>query len=264
MRGIDVSNHNNDINWKEAKKELDFVIIRAGFGKNNIDGKAVQNVRGCIDNKIPYGLYWFSYATTVDMAKKEADYLCDFADDFNPTYPLCYDWEYDSDNFASKQGIKMTNNMRIKFAEAFLSEVENRGYYAMLYTNIDYLKKGFDKLRNKYDIWLAQWGVKEPSLKCGIWQRSDRGICAGISGNVDTNISYKNYPSIITKNANINIKSQYDKIKKEYTEKYIKIATDIIGGKYGNGEERKKKLTALGYDYNLAQDVVNCMLGIVT
>ena len=39
------------------------------------------------------------------------------------------------------------------------------------------------------------------------------------------------------------------------------IAREVIAGKWGNGEERKKRLIAAGYDYNAVQAKVNALLG---
>ena len=67
----------------------------------------------------------------------------------------------------------------------------------MLYCNpnwlCNYLHK--DKLINKYDIWLANWGVSAPSYNCAIWQYSENGSVPGISGSVDMNWIYKDYIS---------------------------------------------------------------------
>lgn len=41
-------------------------------------------------------------------------------------------------------------------------------------------------------------------------------------------------------------------------------AKNVIAGKYGNGEDRKKRIAALGLDYNTVQARVNQMLGIKT
>ena len=192
-KGIDVSVHNGTIDWKAVARQVDFAIIRAGYGKNNIDAKAVKNIQGCEENNIPYGLYWFSYALTEDMARSEADYVCSFADKYSPTYPICYDWEYDSDNHASKNGITFNNNDRERFARAFLTRVEERGYYAMIYSNPDYLNKGFSKLVDRFDLWLALWQDSKPSRNFGIWQSSSKGTIAGITGNVDLNYTEKEY-----------------------------------------------------------------------
>lgn len=38
------------------------------------------------------------------------------------------------------------------------------------------------------------------------------------------------------------------------------VAREVISGRYGNGEERKKKLESEGYDYNIVQATVNLIL----
>ena len=38
------------------------------------------------------------------------------------------------------------------------------------------------------------------------------------------------------------------------------VAREVIQGKWGNGAERKKRLTAAGYDYNEVQKKVNQMI----
>lgn len=227
LYGIDVSYHNGHIDWLKVKHTVDFAIIRAGYGKNNIDKEAENNVWGCIENGIPFGLYWFSYALNTDMVKEEADYLCDFADRTKPTFPLCFDWEYDSDNFATKSGVVMTNDKREQFARIFLNRVEERGYYAMLYSNVDYINnKGFADLLSRYDLWLAHWGVSKPSVPCGIWQSTEKGKVNGIKGNVDVNHSYKDYTKYcktgvstpVTDKNNDNAVKKIDAIIKELTE----------------------------------------------
>ena len=39
------------------------------------------------------------------------------------------------------------------------------------------------------------------------------------------------------------------------------IANEVIAGKWGNGQDRKNRLTAAGYDYRAVQDIVNRKLG---
>ena len=48
--------------------------------------------------------------------------------------------------------------------------------------------------------------------------------------------------------------------KTSSTKSVDEIAKEVIQGKWGNGEERKKKLTAAGYDYASVQKRVNEML----
>ena len=50
----------------------------------------------------------------------------------------------------------------------------------------------------------------------------------------------------------------YDRIKVSKNDKTIEdIAKEVIAGKWGNGRERKERLTAAGYDYNKVQAKVN-------
>ena len=55
--------------------------------------------------------------------------------------------------------------------------------------------------------------------------------------------------------------TQYDVKSGSSSKKSIDtLAKEVIAGKWGNGEERKQKLTAAGYDYNAVQKRVNEML----
>ena len=56
------------------------------------------------------------------------------------------------------------------------------------------------------------------------------------------------------------VNEMLEKPKKSITE----VAKDVINGKYGNGDERKKKLEAKGYDYDTVQAKVNQLLGTET
>lgn len=198
---IDVSHWQGDIDWEKAKKHVAGVIIRAGYGQNNIDKSFVRNITECNRLGIPCGVYWFSYAYTEAMAKAEAEYCLAAIKPYKVELPVCFDFEYDSVNYAKKNGVTVTKAMATKFVHAFCGAVEKAGYYAMNYTNQDYLSKYFDDSTLKYDLWLAQWPNKpdldNPPDGVGIWQYSSKGSVDGITGNVDMNAAYKDYAAII-------------------------------------------------------------------
>ena len=85
-----------------------------------------------------------------------------------------------------------------------------------------------------------------------MWQKTSTKKINGVIGNVDYNVCYRNYSANKTKTE--------DKIKNKMWEKYLKIAQEILKGKYGNGAERKEKLKAQGLDAEFAQDVVNYLI----
>ena len=197
MRGIDVSEWQGNIDWDSVKNNVDFAIIRAGYGRN-IDEKAKQNVNGCERNGIPYGLYWFSYAYTVEMARNEAKHLLEFVKSHVPLFPLYFDFEYDSVEFAKRQGVTITNKLLCEMATAFCEELENAGYYAGIYADNDYVKNKYgENIFNKYDLWYAYWDANEPGRSVNLWQNSSACKINGISGNVDTNIAFIDFVAII-------------------------------------------------------------------
>lgn len=196
--GIDVSYHNGEIDWQAvAKSGIDFAMIRAGYGKNNIDVKAETNMNGCEDYGLPFGLYWFSYAYTVEMARSEAKYLIDSIGD-RPIYmPIAWDFEEKSAEWAVSQGVAVTPELVNAMACAFCEEIESAGYYAMIYANKNFVDLYYsDETLSKYDLWFARW-----NSDCGrdvhLWQYACSGSVDGINGNVDMNYAYINFPALI-------------------------------------------------------------------
>ena len=238
LKGIDVSYHNGTIDWNEVSKTVDFAIIRAGYGKGNTDKKFFENSIGCEKANIPYGYYWFSYACTPEMAEKEADYCCDLINAFSPTYPICFDFEYGSLNYAKKCGYELTSSDIVAICKAFLDRVEKRGYYAMVYANPDFLENyGLKELMNRYALWIAKWSNNPPSYKFGIWQYGTENI-KGV-GTVDVNISLKDYHSIISKLMTVNKDVKMDvalSLKDEWWKRYISLAKRGLVGIYSDLE----------------------------
>lgn len=205
MKGIDVSKHQGTIDWDKVKAAgIDFAIIRAGLGKSTIDPQFVRNITACNRLKIPCGVFWFSYAKNVAEAKLEAESCLAAVKPYRLDFPIFFDLEYDTDRYLKQQGITLTKTMATAHAEAFLSTIEAAGYYAANYANPDYLSRFFDaSLLQKYDLWLANYkenaDTANPPRSCGIWQHWDKGRVNGISGNVDLDVSYRDYPTIIKK-----------------------------------------------------------------
>jgi GH25 family lysozyme M1 (1,4-beta-N-acetylmuramidase) len=200
-RGVDVSAHQGMINWDLAKSQLEAVIIRAGYGKNNIDQKWVPNIETVRDTGLDVGVYWFSYAYSADMAYMEGKYAALAVQKKlgSRCIPIAYDLEYDSVTYAAKKGVKIDRSAATQYAIAFLTAVRESGYRPMLYTNIDYLKRYFDwsaivKAVPDTMLWLAQWREAKPTDAYGqimsVWQYSSDGAVPGIVTRVDMDIVY--------------------------------------------------------------------------
>lgn len=254
--GIDVSTWQGKIDWEKAKSEIAFVILRLGFGQKTIDKQAKRNISELNRLGIPYGVYWFSYAYTVEMARNEAKSAIAYLKELgaNLSYPVYFDWEYDSRKTAAKNGVNVSGTLLRDMATAFCEEVKAAGYYPGIYANPDYIDNHFGKaIFEKYDLWLAHY-TTNTSREANIWQYSSGGRVSGIDGSVDMNRCVVDYPAIIAGKGNdIDVPKTPEKTVTE-------LAKEVIAGKWADGEDRKKKLTAAGYDYDTVQAEVNRIL----
>lgn len=256
--GIDVSEWNGNIEWKTVKPHINFAMLRAGYGSKTVDAKFKQNAMACMNNNIPFGAYWFSYATSEDMAKAEAKKCIATVKPFSPSLPIAFDFEYDSMEYAKKKGIAITPNKMCAIARAFLNEIKSAGYGVLLYTNPDFwYYKGFKNLGDEFPVWCAHWGADKPGVYCSMWQDSNLGRVEGIDGNVDTNVSYIDYKAV--QNSEI-LKQKLDAVMKEYAGKYYDTAVKVISGEYGNGNARTAKLISEKKDPEFVQAIVNIIL----
>ena len=202
MKGIDVSSHQGLIDWAKVKAAgIEFAIVRAGYGqyKTQVDSKAHQNFFGALGAGLHVGVYWFSYATTPEEAKAEADLCADTIEKYKGQldFPVYFDYEYDSEIYSKQKGVTPTQALRESLAKAFCEEIEARGWRAGVYTNNDYLKNRWrlDALK-QWEIWLADY-TGGPDVACGMQQTSSTGSVNGISGNVDTDTAFTDYPALV-------------------------------------------------------------------
>lgn len=284
-RGVDVSSNNGLIDWSDFDE--DFAIIRCGIGsdyESQDDAQFERNVQGCIDNGIPYGVYLYSYALNLDDVESEIAHMERLLNGSEPQLGIWYDME-DADGYKAKHGFDPYENGDIltEFCGKFCSHFNNSGVYANKdwFTNVlDYEKLSAHK------IWLAHWGIDEPSLECSMWQFTSDGDVSGIDGRVDMNIFYDEIPDVETEEYDIDSIAQavirgeygngeerkrrlaelYDEVQARVNElmqdrKSIdEIAHEVIRGDWGNGRERKELLENAGYDYSEVQSRVNELL----
>ncbi|MBQ8296422.1 MAG: glycoside hydrolase family 25 protein [Ruminococcus sp.] len=197
VKGIDVSKHQGLINWNSVKNEdVNFAIIRAGYGMyaSQEDPYFDTNMVNAEKAGIPRGVYWYSYATTVEEAYREAEVCYQIIKDYNFEYPLFFDIEEDEHELLSTATVSA-------IIDAFCSTMQDKGYYVSVYSYASFLNtKVYSSILDKYDVWVAHFNVSSPSYSrpYGIWQYSSTGRISGISEYVDLNYAYKDYPYIIS------------------------------------------------------------------
>lgn len=200
FKGIDVSRWQDTINWKKvAASGIDFAMIRSSFGSTDVDPKLSSNVNGCEKYGIKYGFYHYTYAKNKAEAKREAKFFLKTIKNYSPEYPVVLDIE---EGFYKSMSRKEVTDIIVTFME----ELEDAGYYAMIYSNAKFFTDcvQMERLTN-YDIWVACWGDEERLISnydyhYGMWQYSATGKVSGIDGDVDLNYAFKNYPQRIRSN----------------------------------------------------------------
>ncbi|OUP09604.1 hypothetical protein B5F35_12470, partial [Anaeromassilibacillus sp. An200] len=142
------------------------------------------------------------YALTPDEAREEAQLCARVLEPYKGKflYPVYFDYEYDSERYSTEHGVTPHKELRTQLAVAFCSELERLSWRAGVYTNLDYIKNRIDRSRlTAWELWLADY-TGAPDVSCGIQQTGSTGRVDGISGNVDTNESFLDYPSLTRQN----------------------------------------------------------------
>lgn len=264
--GIDISVWQKNINLTKAKNEgVRFTIIRGAYG-NQKDTAFETLYSRAKSNGLGVGVYWWTRAVNEAQAKEEAQRLIkNVLKGKQFEYPIYIDVED-----------KLLQNLGKAKVDAIitsaLTTLEKAGYYAGFYMNRNWYNNYCNgaSLSKRFTCWLAQWSSAEvsnfPMWQFGgetNYQRTNK--VAGVT--CDQDYCYVDFPSIIKKGGY----NGYSKgtpstpsqpanptpSKKSNEE----IANEVIAGKWGNGSDRKNRLTQAGYDYNAVQSIVNQKVG---
>lgn len=237
LDGIDVSKYQGKVNWERAKQSIDFAILRCGFGSDYVhqdDSQFARNLTECERLNIPFAVYLYSYATTEAMIESEVAHTLRLIGNNNP---FCVFIDMEDGSTARLGKATLT-----AFAKKFCEAVKSNGFNVGVYANQNWFRNYLDvkALREcGYAIWCAKYSTEEPKIDAefDIWQYSSSGSVDGIEGRVDMNKMYNDIRGI----------------KAEVKKTVDELAKEVWQGKWGNGEERKQRLTAAGYDYSAVQ-----------
>ncbi len=201
LKGIDVSVHNGSIDWNKVKADgVQFAILRAGYGKlaSQKDERFEGFYSGAKAVGMPVGCYWYSYATTADEARQEAEVCLSVIKGKQFEYPIYFDLEEQKAFATGKENCSA-------MVRAFCGKLEKAGCWAGLYMSRSPFNSYMeDDIKTKYALWLAEYSTKlNYDGEVGMWQYSSTGRVNGISGNVDLDIGYTNYPERV-KSAGLN------------------------------------------------------------
>lgn len=228
IKGIDVSANQGNINWKAvANYGMGFAILRITEKGNVIDPTFDRNYKGCVDNKIPVGVYKYSYATSIEQIKTEANIVIKTLNKRKLNYPVFLDMENECQRNISK-------NVMMQMINAFRVIILKAGYKFGIYCGESWYNTYLPDGAKKYDCWIAHYpdpddGTMQTRVKPGTgigWQYSSKATIPGIPTKVDRSIFYKDYSSI----NNANKQEGGNKLTKEQAiNALIAVAKNEIG-----------------------------------
>jgi lysozyme len=189
--GIDVSNHQGDIDWETVKNSgVEFAFIRIGYGHNREakimeDEKFRKNLEGARNVGLKVGLYFYSYATEIWEAEEQANWIVKTLNGEKIDLPIVFDYETWKSFPTYNINIADLN----KVAKRFLDILHGNGYEGMNYSSKYYLNTIWDL--SEYPTWLAHYVSKTNYDKdFKVWQFSNTGEVPGINGFVDLDVLY--------------------------------------------------------------------------
>lgn len=198
IKVIDVSSYNGTVNWKEVKdNNINHAMIKIGSGisqnrNGKKDSKFDTNYRNARYASIHCGIYYYSYAKTVDDAKKEAKHCIGLLKEKGITpddldLPVAFDIEEEATFQTGKDNVTAITT-------TFCDAIKKAGYEPMVYSGAIALKNHFDYNKiSSYKIWVAHYTkASRPSVpfRYDMWQYTSTATITGANtglGHCDLN-----------------------------------------------------------------------------
>lgn len=202
-RGIDVSKWQGTIDWNAVKLAgIEFAIIKAGGSDAGFytDSFYQKNYDGAKAAGIPIGAYYIvgNKCLSAEDGTADAFRFLEMLKGKKFEYPVYLDWEL------PPAGHMLESTLA---ARAFCDTIEKFGYYVGIYASdiAGFKERLMLKDLHEFDIWVARYGSAPEYIKAfrssyGMWQYSSTGKIAGIKGNVDLDIAYYDFPTIMKAN----------------------------------------------------------------
>ncbi len=199
--GIDVSEHNGDIDFKKVKADgISFVFVRVGYTgytkshhSLNYDKRYKTYLKDAIKAGLSVGVYWYSQALNVKEAQAEAKKVLDVIGSYDITMPVVFDYEFADTPAGRLDSAGLSKSQMTKNSLAFLDRIRSAGYDACLYANESFLKNHLNasQISEEYIVWLANYS-KETNYSGDyeFWQYSSKGCVKGVGGYTDVNFWY--------------------------------------------------------------------------
>ena len=185
VHGLDISHHQEKVNWTLVDKKYKFIILKATEGQNFLDTDFLYNWNNARLNGFVVGAYHFFVMTSSGEA--QADFYISKVPDSEKTLPPIIDLEISTKKYKKPDVIEHLRVMVEKLEKHYKKRVV---FYVNYNTYNAYIKGEFPE--NK--IWITDYKYFpkiDEENRWIIWQVSRRGRIEGIPGFTDKNVLRK-------------------------------------------------------------------------
>ena len=188
--GIDVSEWNGTIDWERVSASgADFAILKCGGADDwngyYTDSEFYRNASACESLGIPYGIYFYSDATSYWEGAAEASYVLSVISGTSPSLPVFIDLEQ------PWMGTYDYASTLTDISYAFCNTIASGGYYPGIYASSSWWDALLtDSGLDMWTKWVAQYNDYLDYADADIWQCSRWGTIDGIDWPVDLNYWY--------------------------------------------------------------------------
>lgn len=198
--GIDVSYHNQGINWNAVKAQgIDYAILRVGYrgygtGLLWEDKRFDQYMKAAKAAGMKLGVYFYSSAMNPAEAREEASFVIGLLAGAKLDYPVYFDTELSEDIPPGRHDY-LGKALRTQVIPAFCETIRAAGYTPGVYSNLNFLNNHIPySVYGPYTTWLASYtrDSKLPTFSrpYDMWQFTASGSVNGIRGVADMNVIF--------------------------------------------------------------------------
>lgn len=196
-KGVDVSHHQGEIDWKRVRDAgYEFAILRIAYRGYSEAGNLMEDKRfseyyeGAQAAGLDVGVYLFSQAVNEQEALEEAQFVLKLLDGKELQLPVTYDPETIRDDVARTDGV--SGEQFTRNAIRFCDEIKKAGYEPMIYGNMVWEDELFDMKQLDHELfWYADYEpVPQTPYHFNFWQYSETGSVDGIEGAVDLDVQF--------------------------------------------------------------------------
>lgn len=150
IKALDISSNQGNVDWQVAKKGIDYVILRSVLKSGKTDSSFARNVKALNNIMIPYDVYKYVYATTIEGINQEVfDTIKCIQDNGAKCKRIWLDIEDDSLQALGK-------NALTTLIETGVEAILKNGFYAGVYTGYHCLREKWFDLPD-VPLWLARY-----------------------------------------------------------------------------------------------------------